>query len=82
MWEFYILSLFYYAVLIVLSSFAIISLRKRERESWLLYLKLSSCCLVSVNVLCLFLMVPWVGLHFVTVTFPGHTHLHYERVVG
>ena len=48
----------------------------------MLYFKLSSCCRVAVDVLCIFLMVPWVGLHFVIVTFPGHTHLHYERVVG
>ena len=29
----------------------------------------------SVNVLWLFLMVPWVGLQFVIVVFPDHTHL-------
>ena len=31
-------------------------------------------CLVSVNVLWLFLMSPWVGLQFVIVVFPDHTH--------
>ena len=31
-------------------------------------------CLVSVNVLWLFLTVPWVGLRCVIVVFPEHTH--------
>ena len=43
----------------VLSSFAIISLRKRELVA---LLKLSTCCHVAVMDLCLFFMVPWVGL--------------------
>ena len=29
---------------------------------------------LTVCVLCLFLMVLWVGLQFVIVAFPGHTH--------
>ena len=34
---------------------------------------LSSCCNISVSVLCLFLMVSWVGLQCVIVAFPDHT---------
>ena len=34
--------------------------------------------LVTVNVLCLFLTVPWVGLQFVFVVFPDHTHLLFQ----
>ena len=30
---------------------------------------------MTVSVLCVFLMVPWVGLQFVIVAFSGHTHL-------
>ena len=53
-------SLFWYALISVLSSFTIIILtRKRELVSLLL---LSFRCLVSVNALWLFLTVPWVGL--------------------
>ena len=37
-------------------------------------LLLSYGCVVAVDVLCLFLMVPWVGLQCVTVVFPDHTH--------
>ena len=32
------------------------------------------CCLVAVSVLCLFLVVPLVGMWFVIVAFPGHAH--------
>ena len=32
-------------------------------------------CHVVVNVLCLFLTVPWVGMQYVIVAFSGHTHL-------
>ena len=56
----------------VLSSFAIILARKRELAALLL---LSFECLVTVDVLWLFLMVLWVGLQFVVVVFPDHTHL-------
>ena len=42
----------------VISSFAIISLRKRELVA---LHSLSSCCHVAVSVLCLFLLVPWIG---------------------
>ena len=60
------LSLFFYALLCVHSRFTIIFKRK-----WLL---LSYRCLVTVNVLWLFLTLPWVGLQCVTVVFPDHTH--------
>ena len=33
-----------------------------------------SQALVTVNVLWLFLTVPWLGLQFVIVVFPNHTH--------
>ena len=33
-------------------------------------------CIVTINVMWLFLTVPWAGLHYVIVVFPGHTHLH------
>ena len=38
-------------------------------------LVLSYRCIVTINVLWLFLMVPWVGLLYVIVVFPDHTHL-------
>ena len=41
-------------------------------------LLLSFGWLVSVNVLWLFLTVPWFGLKFLIVVFPGHTHLLFE----
>ena len=66
------LSLFWYALLYILSSFTIILKRKRELDALLL---LSYGCLVTVNVLWLLLTVPLVGLQFVIVVFPGHTHL-------
>ena len=34
-----------------------------------------SCCRVVVSVLCLFLVVPWVGLWSVIVIFIGHAHM-------
>ena len=36
-------------------------------------------CIVTINVLWLFHMVPWVGLQFVIVVFPDHTHLLTKR---
>ena len=66
------LSLFWYAFICVISSFAIILERKRELVALLL---LSYGRLVTVNVLWLFLTVPWVGLQCVIVVFPDHTHL-------
>ena len=53
----------------VLSSFAIISLGKRELGTLV-------CSEFRVaSVLWIFLVVPWVGLSYVVVAFPGHTHL-------
>ena len=60
------LSLFCYAVLCVHSSFAIILERKRKLVALLL---LSYRCIVTINVLWLFLAVPWVGLQCVIVVF-------------
>ena len=64
-------SLFWYALLCVLSSFTIILTRMKELVALLFYVL---GCLVSVNILWLFLTVPWVGLRFVIVVFPYHTH--------
>ena len=61
-----------YALLCVHSSFAIILKRKRKLIALLL---LSYICIVTVNALWLFLMVPWVGLQYVIVVFPDHTQL-------
>ena len=66
------LSLFWCALLCVLSSFEIILKRKRELFALLL---LSYGCLVTVSVLWLFLALQWVGLRCVIVVFPDHTHL-------
>ena len=57
---------------IVHSSFAIILKRKRKLFALLL---LSYRCIVAINVLWLFLTVPWVGLQCLIVVFPDHTHL-------
>ena len=38
------------------------------------FLLLSFGCIVTVNILWLLLTVLWVGLQFVIVVFPGHTH--------
>ena len=64
------LSLFWYALLCVLPSFANILKRKRVLAALLL---LSYGCLAVVYVL--FLTMPWVGLQCVIVVFPDHTHL-------
>ena len=67
------LSLFCYALLCVHFSFAIILKRKRKLLALLL---LSYICIVSINVLWLFLTVPWVCLQrVIVVLFPDHTHL-------
>ena len=57
------------ALLCVHSSFAIISVGKRELVA---LLSLSSWCLVIV--VWLFLAVKWVCLQFVIVVIPDHTH--------
>ena len=66
------LSLLCYALLCVHSSFAIILKRKRKLVALLL---LSYRCIFTINVLMLFLTVPLVGLQYVIVVFPDHTHL-------
>ena len=48
---------------------------KRERAGCF---ALSSWCLVIGVVLWLLLTVPWVGLQFVIVVFPDHTHLLFK----
>ena len=68
------LSLFWYALLCILSSFAMLLKRKRELVALLL---LSCGCLVTVNALLLFLTVPWVSLQCVIVVIPDHTHLNF-----
>ena len=64
-------SLFCNLVLNVLSSFAIISLKKRRVVALLyLYFYCHNVCVCQ----CLFLAVPWVGLRSLVVAFPDHTH--------
>ena len=52
--------------------FAIILKKKRKLVALLL---LSYRCIVSLNEMWLFLTVPYVGLQYVIVVFPDHTHL-------
>ena len=66
------LSLFWYALLCVHSSFAIILKRKRNLVGLIL---LSYICFVTINVLWLFLTVLLAGLQCVIVVFPDHTNL-------
>ena len=66
------LALFCNQLLCVHSSFAIILKRKRELTYLLL---LSYRCIVTISGMWLFLTVPWVGLQYVIVVFPDHTHL-------
>ena len=65
------MSLFCYALLCVHSSLAIILKRKRKLVALLL---LCYRCFVTINVLWLFLTVPWVGLQYVIVVFLDHTY--------
>ena len=58
----------------ILSSFAIISLGKRE------LLDLLSNCNVDVSVRCLFLAMRWTGLQCLSVAFPFHTHLLFHML--
>ena len=69
------LSFFCYALLCVHSSFAIILNRKRKLVVLLL---LSYRCIVTTYVLWLFVTLPWVGLQYVIVVFPDHTHLLFD----
>ena len=66
------LSLFCCTLLCVHSSFAIIIKRKRKLVALLL---LSYRCIVTINVLWLFLAMTWVGMQCVIVAFPDHTHV-------
>ena len=66
------LSLFCYTLLCVHFSLAIILKRTRKLVALLV---LSYRCNVTINVLWLFLTVPWFGLQCVIVIFPDHTHL-------
>ena len=66
------LSLFCYIILCVHFSFAIILKRKRKLVALLL---LSFRCIVTLNVLWLFLKVPCVCLQYMLVVFLDHTHL-------
>ena len=61
-------------LLYVYSSFAIISIGKRELVA---LLGLSSWCLVIVVLV--FLAMPWVCLLFVIVIFPDHTDLLFYK---
>ena len=72
------LSLFSYALLCVPSSFAIILKRKNKLVALLL---LSYRCIVTIHVLWLFLTVLWVGLQYVIVVFPDHTHLLFAFIL-
>ena len=65
-------SLFWFALLYVLSSFAIILLRKRELVALIL---LSLRYIGSVNILSLSLVVPWIGLQDVIVVYSDHIPL-------
>ena len=62
-------------IVCVHSSYAIILKRKRKLVALLL---LSYRCIVTIDILWLFLIVPWVGLQYVIVVFPDHTHLLFD----
>ena len=62
----------------VLVSFLVSIILQRKREQVALLL-LCYGCLVTVNVLWLFLTVPWVGLQCIIVVFPDHTHFIFNQ---
>ena len=66
------LCLFLFVLHYVCFSFAIILTGMRELVDLLL---LSFGCLNTVNVMWLFLRLPWVGLQLVIVVFPDHTQI-------
>ena len=72
----YCLSLFCYALLYVHSSVAVILKRARKLVALLL---LSYRCFATINILWLFLMMPWVCLPCVIVVFPDHTYLLFDK---
>ena len=51
------------------------NVKKNKKTFLVALLILSYRCIVTINVLWLFLTVPWVGLQCVIVVFPDHTHL-------
>ena len=69
------MSLFCYALLCIHSRFAIILKRERKLVDLLL---LSYTYIVTINVLWPFLTVRWVGLQYMIVVFPDHTHLLFD----
>ena len=46
----------------------------KRKSKLVALLLLSYRCIVTIFVLLLFLMVPWVGLLYMIVVFPDHTH--------
>ena len=69
--------LFCYALFCVHSSFAVILKRKRKLVALLL---LPHRCIVTIDVVWLFLTVPLVGVQYVIVVVPDHTHLLYNTL--
>ena len=72
------LSLFCYVLYCVHSSFAIILKRQWKLVALLL---LSHRCIVTINVLWLFLKAPWLRLQCAIVVFAFHTHLLFDTCV-
>ena len=70
--------LYWYSLLYVFSSFAIILTRRRELVG---LLELSTWCLAILNVLWLFLTVPLVDLRCVNVVFPDYIYLLFTQYV-
>ena len=71
------MSLFCYAILCVHFSFAMILKRKRMLVALIL---LSYRCIVTIDVLWLFLTVSWVGLQYVIVVFPDYTYFLFDKM--
>ena len=73
----------WYVLLYVHSNFAIILTRMRERQRELAALLLLSFgCLVTLNVMWLFLAVPWVGLQCVIMVLTDHIHFCTYAIIG
>ena len=70
------LSVFWYALLCVLSGFPIILKRKRDLFTLLV---LGNGCPVTVNVMWPFLTMPWVGLLCVIVLFSDHNFFLFNK---
>ena len=69
------LSLLCYELLCVHPSFAFLKRKRKLVALLLLYYR----CIVTINVLWLFLAVRWAGLQCVIVVIPDHTHLIFDR---